>query len=493
MKTRKKVLALILSALMTATLLAGFAVPAGAVGDDATMIFVDGQASVNGNGSQQNPFNNITDALTLMAQDPTRNIIYILNQVTINADTTITSNVPGATIRRSDNYARGILFVIAGTTGSEIVTVGGSGGAIVIDGNNTANAGSLFQINSGTLAITTGATLQNNAGTAAGGGGAVYIGGGTLTMDGGTLTGNTSGDPGGAINIIKGTATISGGTIQNNTATRGGAINVGADTTLTVSRTAQIINNTARNTGGGILARGTFNFTGGVISGNNANSGGGVSVMETGIFNFTGGSIAGNNATLTRGGGVSVTTGATGTMSGGTVTNNTANSDGGGLYIGPNGTQFTQSGGTIGGTSTGDGNTAVNGGGVYVDTDGTYTLTGGTITGNAAMGDGDGVYVTPDSTVSLTPSGPGTIALSDAVYLGYDSSSSVSANLSLNGLVARYTIPLRVKCAQETGSVVVAICPTAAFATNMINNSRIIYADASKTLSASGVNVITNP
>jgi hypothetical protein len=493
MKTRKKILALILSALMTATLLAGFAVPAGAVGDDATMIFVDGQASINGNGDQATPFNNISDALTLMLRQPSRNVIYILSQVTIIADTIINSSVSGATIRRSDNYARGILFVIAGATGNETVTVGGSGGAIVIDGNSVANAGSLFQINSGTLAITTGATLQNNAGTAAGGGGAVYVGGGALTMDGGLLTGNSSGDPGGAINIVKGTAAISGGTIQNSTATRGGAINVGAGTTLTVSGTAQIIDNIARNTGGGVLARGTFYFEGGTISGNTANSGGGVSVMETGAFNFTDGSITNNKATLTRGGGISITTGATGTMSVGTVTYNMANSDGGGLYVGPNGTQFTQSGGTIGGTSTGDANSAVNGGGVYVDTDGTYTLTGGTITGNTATGDGNGVYVTPNSTVSLTPSGQGTIALSDTVYLGYDSSSSVSANLSLNGVVARYTIPLRVKCAQETGSVVVAICPTAAFATNMINNSRIIYADASKTLSASGVNVITNP
>jgi predicted outer membrane repeat protein len=491
MKTRKKLLALILSALMTVTLLAGFAVPAGAVGDDATMIFVDGNAGTGGDGSQGDPYGTIDPALADLTV--TRNIIYILNQVTISGSTIITSNVPGAIIRRSDNYARGILFVIASATGSDTVAVGGRGGAIVIDGNNAANAGSIFQIDSGTLAITTGATLQNNAGNAAGGGGAVYVGGGALTMDGGTLIGNSSGDPGGAINIVKGTATISGGTIQNSTASRGGAINVGAGTMLTVSGTTQIIGNTARNTGGGILARGTFNFQGGIISGNTAESGGGVSVMQTGIFNFTGGSITDNTTTVTRGGGIFITTGATGTMSGGTIAHNTAKSDGGGVYVGPNGTQFTQSGGTIGGTSTGDENSAVNGGGVYVDADGTYTLTGGTITGNTATGDGNGVYVTPNSTVSLTPSGQGTIALSDTVYLGYDSSSSVSANLSLNGVVARYTIPLRVKCAQETGSVVVAICPTAAFATNMINNSRIIYADASKTLSASGVNVITNP
>jgi predicted outer membrane repeat protein len=259
MKTRKKLFALLLSALMTATLLAGFAVSAGAVGDDATMIFVDGQSSVNGNGDQATPFNNIADALRLMAQQPRRNIIYILSQVTISASTAVTSNVPGATIQRSDNYRCGNLFAVM--DGTLTIGGGGTGNAIVIDGNGTANAGSMIFVGSGTgiLAIADGATLQNGNANSAGGG-AVLVRAGTLNMTGGTIQNNTSVDQGGAIYIMAGTSSITGGLIAGNSGTRGGGVSVNGGATLNINGTAQFTANIARNTGGAVLVNGTVNL-----------------------------------------------------------------------------------------------------------------------------------------------------------------------------------------------------------------------------------------
>lgn len=82
-------------------------------------------------------------------------------------------------------------------------------------------------------------------------------------------------------------------------------------------------------------------------------------------------------------------------MYGGSITGNNANSYGGGVYV--DGGEFTMSGGTIGGTKTGETNTATYGGGVYVlgsaGAVGTFKMYGGSITGNNANSNGGGVYV----------------------------------------------------------------------------------------------------
>ena len=132
--------------------------------------------------------------------------------------------------------------------------------------------------------------------------------------------------------------------------------------------------------------------------------------VSSGTFNMYGGSITGNKAqdAQGRGGGVYVYSGSgTFNMYGGSITGNTANSYGGGVYV--DGGGFTMSGGTIGGTKTGETNTATYGGGVYVTGKGSFTMSASadgqnipSITGNNATENGGGVYVVGSSTFKMT-------------------------------------------------------------------------------------------
>ena len=101
--------------------------------------------------------------------------------------------------------------------------------------------------------------------------------------------------------------------------------------------------------------------------------------MSSGTFNMYGGSITGNRATGDGGGVYKSGSNSSFNMYGGSITGNTANSYGGGVYV--DGGGFTMSGGTIGGTKTGETNTATyGGGGVYAKAN--FEMTGGSITGN---------------------------------------------------------------------------------------------------------------
>ena len=128
--------------------------------------------------------------------------------------------------------------------------------------------------------------------------------------------------------------------------------------------------------------------------------------VSSGTFNMYGGSITGNKAqdAQGRGGGVYVYSGSgTFNMYGGSITGNTANSYGGGVYV--DGGGFTMSGGTIGGTKTGETNTATyGGGGVYAKAN--FEMTGGSITGNETNR-GGGVYVTGKGSFTMSASADG--------------------------------------------------------------------------------------
>ncbi len=53
--------------------------------DDTTMIFLNGTALVNGDGSQANPYNNLSSALSALTAS--RNVIYVVGTVTLSANT----------------------------------------------------------------------------------------------------------------------------------------------------------------------------------------------------------------------------------------------------------------------------------------------------------------------------------------------------------------------------------------------------------------------
>ena len=116
-----------------------------------------------------------------------------------------------------------------------------------------------------------------------------------------------------------------------------------------------------------------------------------------------GGSITGNRATGDGGGVYKSGSNSSFNMYGGSITGNTANSYGGGVYV--DGGGFTMSGGTIGGTKTGETNTATyGGGGVYAKAN--FEMTGGSITGNETNR-GGGVYVTGKGSFTMSASADG--------------------------------------------------------------------------------------
>ena len=164
----------------------------------------------------------------------------------------------------------------------------------------------------------------------------------------------------------------------------------GGSFTLTDCKGIGTITHASSKTGRGVyVSSGTFNMYGGSITGNKAQDaqgrGGGVYVYSgSGTFNMYGGSITGNRATGDGGGVYKSGSNSSFNMYGGSITGNTANSYGGGVYV--DGGGFTMSGGTIGGTKTGETNTATyGGGGVYVvGSSSTFEMTDGSITGNNA-------------------------------------------------------------------------------------------------------------
>ena len=174
----------------------------------------------------------------------------------------------------------------------------------------------------------------------------------------------------------------------------------GGSFTLTDCKGVGTITHASSKTGRGVyVSSGTFNMYGGSITGNKAQDakgrGGGVYVYS--------GSITGNRATGDGGGVYKSGSNSSFNMYGGSITGNTANSYGGGVYV--DGGGFTMSGGTIGGTKTGETNTATyGGGGVYAKAN--FEMTGGSITGNETNR-GGGVYVTGKGSFTMSASADG--------------------------------------------------------------------------------------
>ena len=126
---------------------------------------------------------------------------------------------------------------------------------------------------------------------------------GILNMYGGKISNNNSNDNGGGIDQNSGTVNMYGGVISNNTAHQGGGVNIDQD--------------------------GIFNLYDGLISENKAYEGvgGGISLIS-GTLIMSGGEITKNSVTNTSGvtgGGVFVLNGEKFVMSGGKITNNYSN------------------------------------------------------------------------------------------------------------------------------------------------------------------------
>ena len=204
-------------------------------------------------------------------------------------------------------------------------------------------------------------------------GGGVMVKGGTFYMYGGSITQNkmSSGGVGGGARMDGGKFYLYGGEITGNEASEGGGVYIGNSSTFEMTG-GSITKNKISNGCGGVFALGAFTMNGGEISGNTVKATSGRESAD--------------------GGGVYVGTSGTFTMTGGAkIANNKADHNGGGVYVFGQGS-FNMTGGTIGGTESGEANTANNGGGVYMGGSNTFTMSGGSITGNEAS-EGGGVRV----------------------------------------------------------------------------------------------------
>ena len=241
-------------------------------------------------------------------------------------------------------------------------------------------------------------------------GGGVMVKGGTFYMYGGSITQNktSNGKCGGGVYMEGGKFYLYGGEITGNEAAMGGGVYMGNSSTFEMTG-GSITKNKISNGGGGVFALGAFTMNGGEISGN--------TVKAT-----SGGASA-------DGGGVYVGTSGTFTMNGGAkIANNTVDHNGGGVYVFGQG-RFNMTGGTIGGTKSGEANTANYGGGVYADSIGAINMTSGEISGNEATQDGGGVYVNKGM---FTMNGGG-IAKNTAASAGGGVFARLNGTFTMNG------------------------------------------------------------
>jgi predicted outer membrane repeat protein len=467
----KKLISLIATLIVAFTLSISLMLSASA--DDSKMIFVDGYGTTTGSGTQSDPYNSILPALVDL--ETTRNIIYIINPVTITANTTLEPSDPAVTnavIQRSDDNPTDYLFVV---TNGATLTVN----AITLDGSNgiaSTPKAAIINADGGDVQINAGATLQNNNSlllggaidvtnesstvTVAGGtiqdntginGGAIYSIG-TVFVSGGNISNNTATTFGGGIYSL-GNTTISGGLIFGNTAPSGGGIysDEGSNAILTITSSANITENSARIDGGNVAVFGTLMMDGGTVSSNvtNSDSGGGIylgsnAAAGTGAYAEISGGIISSN-TANRGAGVyvdnfaelklsgsaqiikntsfnsggGVTSAGIFTMEGGSITGNIANSGGGVSAMASTGSSpagtFTMSGGTISGNNA----QRTDGGGVNVATGAIFDLISGTsaapvINSNQANRNGGGVFVAANATFTQDAGTIGGISGSDA-------------------------------------------------------------------------------
>ncbi|MBB5219961.1 hypothetical protein HNP77_002350 [Treponema rectale] len=285
-----------------------------------------------------------------------------------------------------------------------------SEGALVY-GNYTASCGGGIYNDSKNLTIESGAEISGNheKGVSNCGGGGVFNYKGTLVISGGVIKTNSAAHEGGAIyNDEEGTCYIYGNAL------------IGKDATAAPSEW-NYGSNTAEN-GGAICVKGGNVYIGyknnnGTASkddeasvkimGNAVNSssskGGGIYVVSGTVQIAK--TCVGFNYSPKDGGGI-YTTGTVSLLEDAVIKGNKAYSYGGGVHVNKKGSLSMTSNSIIGGSESGEENTAASGGGVYVASNSTVTgdeatVTFGvlgasvspSITGNSATSGGGGVYV----------------------------------------------------------------------------------------------------
>ena len=374
----------------------------------------DGTTGENADGTENNPFATIQDAVNKIIEVNDEQAEFTINvQSDINPDTTIfyENNNNYALININPNKALKLKICGTRNTGGTYPTISASSGG---------QQGRVMYIgNSGTDTKTT-VTLENITLTAGFNdmGGGVYVGkGSTLTMNSGATIRNceaSEGNGGGVYVVESGELTMeSGATIASCKAGLGGAVYLDNGSTFemyggTIGGEGDGKGCTATTDGGAVYITngGSFEMTGGTIQNCEASlSGGGVWMNSGSSFTMSGNSKIEECTAISEGGGVYATdenNPCSFTMKdNATITGCTAqNYGGGGVSYGcgtnDSNIKFTMNGGTISDCS------SSNGGGVYLY--GCFEMNGGTISDNKASGYGGGVYLS-DSTSSFIMKG----------------------------------------------------------------------------------------
>ncbi len=180
---------------------------------------------------------------------------------------------------------------IAASSLASLAVAGAGASSTTVSGNNGAEAGTVFTVNSGTVSLS-GLTITNGQGT--NGGGISNNSGGNLFVTGDTITGNSASNFGGGIangdNSGTGTLTVTDATITENTAdNNGGGIANGENNghgALTVTDST-ITGNTAQGESGGIgngdfSGNGTLTVAGSTFLDNSAGAGAGGGAIDNG-------------------------------------------------------------------------------------------------------------------------------------------------------------------------------------------------------------------
>ena len=421
------------------------------IGTGRTVCGADG-SDLTGDGTKGAPYATIAKAIELLTDKDTDYTIYIDGTIsgaqtipsTLKKDGNGTYNarsvvICGATGNTTDILNGGFTQTSNGTTlkiltdvpvtiknlkitgGYAALSSAGGGGiyangdvtlseGALVSGNDTASCGGGIYNDSKTLTIEDGAEISGNheKGVSSCGGGGIFNYEGTLVISGGVIKTNSADHDGGAIYTEEGTCYIYGNTL------------IGKDATAAPSEW-YYGSNTAGNGGaicvnGGNVYIGYKNNNGTASKDDEANvkimgnavktsssKGGGIYVAA-GTVQIAKTSVA-YNYSPKDGGGI-YTTGTVRLLEDAVIKGNKAYSYGGGVHVNKKGSLSMTSNSIIGGSESGEANTAASGGGVYVASNSavtgdeatvTFEVSGASvspsITGNSATSGGGGVYV----------------------------------------------------------------------------------------------------
>ncbi len=176
----------------------------------SSVVYYSSSAPSGGDGSFANPYNSFSTAVTAMAD---KSYLCVKSPISVSDYNTYGSGLSGKTIARSYVFDGSLFEVSSGTLALSSIT---------LDGNATTTTNSsLLNVTGGSVTIGSSVTLQNNK--TMNKGAAIRVIGGSVTINGGTISGNTSALGGNGIAVLTGPSSNGALTISPTSAVSFGA------------------------------------------------------------------------------------------------------------------------------------------------------------------------------------------------------------------------------------------------------------------------------